>query len=364
MPLMEDILLTPGPTKIPQAIFEAMSRPALHHRTKEFEAIFSEVLTGLQTLLGSPTRPILLASSGTGAMEASILNLAAPNASVAFLNGGVFGERWGKIGKALGVTLYEFHSSPGKLVEENKLAEFLSVHKPTMFCFQQCETSTGTAYPVRALATLCKQASPDTIIIVDAISSLCTNELHLQNDGVDIIVGGSQKAFGLQPGLAFLAISDRAWKNIEVTPRRSLYFDLLTERKAHEQSTSAWTPAIGLILGMKESLKLITAETLPKVIERHKAMATKTVTLAKNLGFTLFSESPANSVTALVPPLSISADAIIKSLYQSHHVRIAEGQASLKGKIIRIGHMGFLPTKDLNAGLDAFDTVVTSLKNS
>jgi aspartate aminotransferase-like enzyme len=357
---MEDILLTPGPTKIPQRIFDAMERHTLHHRTKEFESIFSDVLSGLQSLLGSPTRPILLASSGTGAMEASVLNLSDAKTSMAFINGGVFGDRWGRIGKALSVTLHEFSVASGKLPEENKLFEFLKAHKPTIFCFQQCETSTGTSHPVKILAKICKEASPETIIIVDAISSLCTIELHLEQDGVDIIVGGSQKAFGLQPGLSFLAVSDRAWKQIESTPRRSLYFDLLTERKAHEQSTSAWTPAIGLILGMRESLKMINEETLPAVIQRHKEMAKKTSTLAQKLGFTLFSESPANSVTALTPPTGVTADAVIKKLYENHHVRIAEGQAALKGKILRIGHMGFLPPQDLEQGLQAFEGVVNS----
>jgi aspartate aminotransferase-like enzyme len=361
----DSLLLTPGPTQIPQRIFDAMAQRSLHHRSKEFEGEFRQALENLKWLTQSQEMPILLAASGSGAMEAALLNTTQAGDRIVVLNGGVFGERWKKIAERLSLTISELTiKNLGDSFDLNLLAHLLTQLKESgqaakLVAFQYVETSTTTMHPALQIGEVIKRTSPNTLSVVDAISTLLTTPISAEHDKFDIIVGGSQKAFMLPPGLSFLILSGAAWQVVEKNSHnhRSLYFDLLLEKKQHQLGTSAWTPAMNTILGLNEAFRMVKEEGLENVYSRHAQLSTLARKRFSDLGFKLLTQAyPATSVTGAFPPNDIDSEKLRSDLQEKFAIQIAGGQAALSGKIIRLGHMGCITESDLErcfSGIEA-----------
>lgn len=354
---LKEHLFTPGPTHIPQQIFAAMAQSTLHHRTERFEHVFDSAKQQYQKLVGGEHETIFLASSGSGAMEAAIANAVKPGEKIIYINGGKFGERWGDIARALNIEAIEIFAEPGSSPSAETIAEVVKQHADARaFCVQYTESSAALLHPVPAISTQVHALAPEMLIIVDAISAVGTLDIPLAELPIDILIGASQKALMLPPGLSILSINQRAWKVIESIPRRSLYFNLPEERKAHRKSTSAWTPAMNIILGLDCSLSMLSEEGFPRVFRRHAIAAEAARAGITALGLPLLAAAhPAPGVTAALLPESIDAEKVRDYLFSHYGMQVAGGQDQLKGRIIRIGHMGYMNVFDVITALSGFE---------
>lgn len=342
-------LMAPGPTPVPEAILTEMAKPILHHRTPQFEQIFREVQEGLKWLYQTKNDVIIFASSGSGAMEASIINSCSQGDSVMVVNGGKFGERFAKIAKAFGLAVDLIDVKWGHAVSVETIAKKLSEKEYRVVCVQATETSTAVTHPVQKIAEVVKKYE-NTLLIVDAITALGVIDLPTDKWGIDMMIGGSQKALMLPPGFATISVSEKAWKFIEKSNLPKFYFDLKTERKALKDNTTAWTPVVSLIIGLRDVLAQMKQEGLEALFARHAKLATSIRAAAKAIGLKLYApENPSNAVTAICAPEGIDSGKIVKGLRDRFNMTIADGQSEAKGKIFRIGHLGYY---------DAFDMVV------
>jgi aspartate aminotransferase-like enzyme len=338
-------LFTPGPTDIPDDVRAALARPSIHHRTPQFLALAKDVHDGLERLMDSPKPVAVLAASGTGGMEAVVTNLLAPGERAAVVVAGKFGERWRDLLQMCGNPFTELTAEWGTTVTPEQLDGALAKHADTRLVLAtQCETSTGTLADVRALAQVARRHG--AMIAVDAISSLAAHELPLAAWDLDAVVGASQKALMLPPGGAFVALSQRAWGAAKANTRPRYYFDL-RPYEALEPGNSPFTPPVGIYFGLHASLARIEGEGLATFQARHARLALATRAGAMALGCTLFSKSPANVVTALIPPSGVAARDVMKELESRYNVRIALGQGAWKDKMIRIAHMGVTSESDV-----------------
>ena len=340
-------LAAPGPTPVPENVLTEMAKPILHHRTPAFEAIMAEVRAGLQWLYQTKGDVIMLASSGTGAMEASLINTCSPGDSVLVVNGGKFGERFALIAKAHGLVADTIDVAWGHSVDANVIKVKLAERNYKAVCVQASETSTGACHPIYEISQIVK-ALPQTLLIVDAITALGVMNLPTDDWGIDIMIGGSQKALMLPPGLATLSVSAKAWSFIEASKSPKFYFDLLAERKSQKKNTTSWTPSVSLICGLREVLKNMQAEGLQNMFERHNKLASAIRNAAKACGLKLLAEaSPSNAVTAVCCPEGLDGEKIVGNLRDKLNMTIAEGQDHLKGKIFRVGHLGYYDLLDM-----------------
>jgi aspartate aminotransferase-like enzyme len=347
MNIKKQRLLTPGPTPLYPKALQAMLGADIHHRTKDFRALYTSVLADLKVVLGTAHDVLILASSGTGAMEASVTNCFSPGDRVIVCSAGVFGERWVALTRAFGLEPVILTAPYGSVVDPAAVAAALSANPDVKGVFVQAsESSTGAAHDVRAMGEIVR--TTPALFIVDAITGVGTMPLDIDAWGLDFVIGGSQKAFMLPPGLALLAISPKAWERMESAKLPRYYFDLRRERKAAVKGESAWTPAISLILGLAEVLKYIRALGMDQLIEnaQHLAAATRTACLA--LGLELFAPAnPSGAVTAVKAPPGLSSTAIVKEFREKFDSIIADGQAEMAGKIFRIAHLGYFDIVDL-----------------
>ncbi|MDP3939025.1 MAG: alanine--glyoxylate aminotransferase family protein [Deltaproteobacteria bacterium] len=355
-------LLAPGPTPVPERVLLAMAMPILHHRSPEFEPIFQEVRDGLKWIFQTANEVLLFASSGTGAMEGAVTNLLSRGDEAICVRGGKFGERWAEICKAYGVVAHNIDVTWGEAVDPAAVREALKKHPKTKAVyFQACETSTGVGHPVKEIAATVRENS-DALIICDGITGIGVNDLPVDDWGIDVAVAGSQKAFMLPPGLAFASVSARAWKSAETADLPKYYFNWKTEHGAHLKNQSAWTPAVSLMIGLREALRMMKEETLPAMFERHARLAEATRAGAQALGLELFApKSPATALTAIKGPEGIDTGKITKTLRDQLGVTIAGGQSQLKGKIFRISHFGYVTRFDVLTGLVALEIALQSL---
>ena len=342
-------LLTPGPTPIPEEVTEAMAKPIIHHRTPQYRDIAKSVNDNLKKIFKTENNVLTFTSSGTGAMEASVVNtLSAGDKAIAIV-GGKFGERFVELCQAYGVEAIsidiEWGTSPDISLVEKTLKENPDAKAVFM---QLCETSTATVYDVKSVANIVKNTN--AILVVDAISGLGSDEFEMDKWGVDIAIGGSQKAFMLPPGLAFCAVSKKAWSLIGKSTLPKYYFDFKKYEKLMDKSDSPWTPAITLSIGLEKALSLIIGEGVDKFIKRHQEDANFVWDSAKSMGLELFSKSPSYAVTAVKIPPAVDTAKLISTL-KTKGITFAGGQAQLKGKIIRIAHMGGVTKKDLEFAL-------------
>lgn len=342
-------LLAPGPTPVPPETLLEMARPIIHHREPEFKPIFEACRRDLRYLFQTEHDVVILAASGTGAMEASVTNFLRRGDKALTVNGGKFGERWGKILRAYGCEAVELTVPWGQAVDPAAVRSALDNDPAIRAVYVQAsETSTAVRHPVRELASITRDR-PDVLLVVDGITAVGVFELPMDAWGVDVVVTGSQKALMLPPGLAFIAWSAKAEKFLETSDLPRFYFDLRGERKKQRENQTAWTPAVSLIVGLKEVLGRIREETLEGVHTRTARLARATRDAAAALGLELFAPtSPSEACTAIKVPEGVDGLALKKALRERFGVTVAGGQDQAKGKIVRIAHLGYY---------DAFDAV-------
>lgn len=360
--MVKRYLLAPGPTPVPPEVLLAMAKPLIHHRAPEFAQLFGEVREDLKWLFQTRNEVLILASSGTGGMEGAVANFLSPGEKALFVNGGKFGERWGKLCKTFGVHAEELKVEWGHAVNPQAVADALR-KDPTIHAVyvQASETSTGVAHDTKALAAIVKDY-PDTILVVDAITALGVFDIPTDHWGIDVVVAGSQKAFMLPPGLAFVSISEKAWRRAGKAKNATFYFNFQKERASQVNNQTAYTPAISMIFGLQEVLRMFKAEGLEAVFERQAQLANAMREGVKAAGLSLFpKESPSDALTAISAPEGVDGQAIYKNLRVQYGMTAAGGQDHVKGKIFRISHMGYVDRFDVISALAAVEMVVAGL---
>jgi aspartate aminotransferase-like enzyme len=351
-------LLSPGPTPVPERVLTAMANPIVHHRTPAFEATFGRVREGLKWLFQTKQEVLTLACSGTGAFEAAYASLLSPGETIITCAAGKFGERWGELGKAFGLNVVVVDAPWGQAIDAAQVQAALDAH-PTAKAVVVCasETSTGVRHPYEAMAKMVAKR-PDTLMMVDAITALGVWDISPERDGIDVLVTGSQKALMLPPGLAFVTLSEKAWAKAKQAALPRYYFDLVKEKKSQVQNQTAYTPAVSLVEGLHESLKMMREEGLPKMFARHARLAAATRAGVAALGLEMFAKTPADSVTAVLQPAGLKSDAVYQGLMNRANLTIAGGQDAVKGKIFRIAHLGFYDELDIITVLAAVEIVL------
>ncbi len=352
--MIKHYLLSPGPTPIPNEVALAMSETMIHHRTPQFNQVFDEAREGLQRLFGTKNDVLMLASSGTGAMEASVANLFSPGDKVLVINGGKFGERWLNISNAYGLSPIEMKVEWGQAVKVADVEKQLKVDPNIQgVMIQASETSTTVLHPVKEIAKLTRNGP---LFLVDGVTAVGVVPLPLDDWGIDVLVTGSQKALMLPPGLGFIALSDRAWEKSKSAKLPRFYFDLNLERKNQQKGSGAFTPAVSLIFGVRASLRMIEREGLANVYARHDRLCRATRAAATALGLKLLApEDPSPAATGIFLPDGIDADAVLEYLRDKMNVTLAEGQDQLKGKAIRIAHIGYMGAFDVITAIAALE---------
>ncbi len=352
---MKRYLLAPGPTPVPPEVLAAMSQPIIHHRTPQFSALFAEAAEGLKRVFQTQQDVLILAASGTGGMEGAVTNLLSPGDEVVVVNGGKFGQRWLKLCAAYGVRVHEVVVEWGEAVEPAAVEACLRAHPGVRAVLMQAsETSTTALHPVETVARLVQRS--DTLLIVDGITAVGVLDLPMDRWGVDVLVTGSQKALMLPPGLAFVALSERAWARTKGAELPRFYFDLTREREALRKRTTAWTPAISLIVGLREALRLIEAESLPGVFARHARLAEATRVGVERLGLRLLApRAPSPAATGIWLPEGVDGARLVRFLRDEMGVTMAGGQDHLTGKIVRIAHLGHVGAFDVIVGIAALE---------
>ena len=353
--MIKSYLLAPGPTPVPPEVLAAMSLPLIHHRTPQFAAVLAEVQEGLRELFGTREDVLILAASGTGAMESAVTNLCSPGDEVVFVNGGKFGERWGKLAKTYGLVAHEIPVEWGRAVKPEAIAAALEAHPRTRVVYVQAsETSTCVLHPVPAIAELTR--ARDVLLVVDGITAVGAVDLPMDRLGIDVLVTGSQKGLMLPPGLAFIALSSRAWAAVQRATLPRFYFDLARERKGVAERSTAWTPAISLIHGLRVALEMMRSEGLPNVYARHDRLARATRAGTTAIGLRLLApDAPSPAGTAVLLPDGVDGSGMFRYLRDRMRVTFAGGQDQLKGKIIRVAHLGWVGSFDIVTGVAALE---------
>jgi len=365
--LKKNRLFTPGPTPLLPSAQIAMASYGMHHRTADFRGLFTRVLADLKEFIGTKNDVLVLTSSGTGFMEASISNLTSPGDKVLVLTAGKFGERWISLAKAFGCAVETVTAPYGETFSLDAIRAKLT---PDIRCVyvQATESSTGARHDVEAIAKVLRP-SPDTLLIVDAITGLGTTHFDVDAWGIDIIIGGSQKALMIPPGLAYGAVSERAWQRMETTSSPRYYFDLRKERKAAAKAETSYTPATSLFAGLAAALDYVRqmgdgnlAGGRDALIANAELCAAMTRAGVQALGLKLFSaSSPGAALTAVAAPEGTDSNAICKRFRDQFGAVVANGQAEMKGQLFRIAHIGYYDYLDTVGVLAALEHVIADL---
>ena len=359
----QQILLTPGPVPISEDVKKELSRDMVHHRSGEIKEALTEIQPYLQQIFKTKEHVYILHSTGTGAMEASLTNTLSPQDEVIVISGGKFGERWKKISETYQLVVHEILVPWGSSLPATQVEQELKKHPQTKAILMQCcETSTATLFPVKEIARI-TQKNPQTLLIVDAISSLLIHDLLMDEWGVDVVIGGSQKSFALPSGFSFVALSKKAQKFQSTSKLPCFYFDLLKENKANLIGQTSYSSNVSFIRALRIQLKQFMQKGLPHVQRKSAEQAKITHQLVKDLGLSLFSKNPSSSVTAVLLPEDIDGEQI-KNFMLKQNVFIGGGQDQLEGKIIRFGHMGEVTSKNLMQGFKVFCQALKDQKPS
>ena len=363
-------LFTPGPTPLLPAAQFAMAAADIHHRTPEFRALYTRVLGQLKEFVGTKSDVLILSSSGTGAMEAAVTNLTSPGDRVLVLSAGKFGERWSGLAKAFNCEVDMVSAPYGETFDLDAVKAGLKLETRVVFV-QGNETSTGARHDIEAIAKLLKDEHSEALLVVDGITALGTTHLDMDAIGIDALIGGSQKAVMIPPGLSYLALSDRAWERMEATYNPRYYFDLRKERKNAKLGESAYTPAVALIAALGAALDWIAAqagtpdnpagsvaEGRRKLVDNAETIAAMTRAALQALGFKLFTDSPGAAATAVYAPEGVDSGIVVKELKSRFGAIITNGQGEMKGKIFRIAHLGYFDYLDTIALIGALEQVV------
>jgi aspartate aminotransferase-like enzyme len=358
MHIKKQRLLTPGPTPLYPPALHAMMASDLHHRTEDFRKVYQACVADLKEVLGTSHDVIPLVASGSGAMEASVSNLFSKGDTVIVCVAGKFGERWEGIASAYGLNLVVIREEYGGHVKPEQVAAALAANPGAKGVFiQASETSTGASHDIEAIGKAV--AATEAILVVDGITGIGTQPLRVEEWGIDVLIGGSQKAFMIPPGLAFLAVSPKAWKRADTSDLPKYYFNLRKEAKNAAAGESSWTPATSLMLALAEALRYIKSVGMDKVIENAQLLAKATRAAAAELGLELFSPgSPGSAVTAIKAPAGMDSGVIVKGFKQRFGAIIANGQGTMKGQIFRIAHLGYFDFADLFAMVAALELLL------
>ena len=365
--LRKNRLFTPGPTPLLPPAQTAMAAFSLHHRTADFRALYTRALADLKEFVGTKNDVLILSSSGTGAMEASVSNLTSPGDKVLVLTAGKFGERWRDLGKAYGCAVEVISAPYGETFSADEIRQKLT---PDVRCVyvQATESSTGARHDVKAIAKLVRANGDNTLLVVDAITGLGTTHLEVDGWGIDVIIGGSQKALMIPPGLAYLGVSEHAWQRMESTKSPRYYFDLRKERKAAAKGESAFTPATSLIAALAAALDYVRqigegdlAAGRTALVDGAELFAEMTRAAAGALGLKLYAPTcPAAALTAISAPAGMDSGVIVKEFRESFNAVVANGQGDMKGKLFRIAHIGYFDYLDTIGVLGALEHVLAS----
>jgi len=366
--LRKNRLFTPGPTPILPAAQTAMASSAMHHRTADFRALYSRVLGDMKDFIGTQNDVLVLASSGTGVMEGSVSNLTSPGDKVLVLIAGKFGERWRDLAKAFGCVVEVVSAPYGETFVLDEIRQKLAPDVRAVY-MQSTESSTGARHDVKGIARLVRETGDNTLLVVDAITGLGTTHFDVDGWGIDVIIGGSQKALMIPPGLAYCAVSERAWKRMETAKSPRYYFDFRRERKAAAKGESAYTPATSLFAALGAALDFIRQMGDGDLVAGRKALvdnaelaAEMTRAGAQALGLGLFALSaPAAALTAIQSPGGIDSGAIVKQFRESFAAVVANGQGEMKGQLFRIAHLGYYDYLDTIGILAALEHVLASV---
>lgn len=359
---MKRLLLTPGPVAVPSEIMVEMARPLIHHRTSEFEAIFERVREGLKQIFQTENEVFILAASGTGAMEGAIVNTLCAGDKVVVVNGGKFGERWGKIARAYGLEVDEIKVEWGTTVSPEIIEEKLK-NDPSIraVLVQASETSTGVKHPTEKIAAITAKRD-DVLLIVDGITAVGVFPLPFDELGIDVLVGGSQKAFMLPPGLSFATMSEKAWEFNKTSDLPRFYLNFADYLKNAEKNTTPWTPAVTLIVGLGKVIEGFMEEGIENIYKRRQLMSLATREALGAINIDLFTTDEASpALTVGVAPEEIGAKKIISELQAKFGMTVAGGQDHAKGKIFRVSHIGDVDRNDMVAFVSALESVLDSL---
>ena len=366
--LRKNRLFTPGPTPILPAAQTAMAAFSMHHSTAEFRALVTSVLSDMKAFIGTKNDVLVLASSGTGVMEGSVTNLTSPGDKVLVLTAGKFGERWRDLAKAFGCNV-ELVSAPyGETFSLDEIRATLTPDIRAVYV-QATESSTGARHDIKGIAKLVHEAGEDTLLVVDAITGLGTTHFDVDGWGIDVIIGGSQKALMIPPGLAYCAISERAWKRMETAKSPRYYFDFRKERKSAAKGETAYTPATSLFAALAAALDFVrdmgdgdVAQGREALVNNAELAAEMTRAGAKALGLKLFSPSaPAAALTAIESPAGVDSGALVREFRESFSAVVANGQGEMKGKVFRVAHLGYYDYLDTVGILAALEQVLATI---
>ena len=359
--MLKNHLFTPGPTPVPPRTLLAMASPIIHHRSPEFSQILAEVKEGLKYVFQTNNDVLLFASTGTGAMEGAVANVLSPGEKALVVRGGKFGERWAEICKAYGIETINLDIEWGRCVKVEKILEYLIKYNDIKAVFIQAhETSTGVKFPLKEIGEALKDR--DVILVVDAISALGAIELLVDDWHLDIVVGASQKALMLPPGLSFVSISKKGWKWVERSKLPKYYFDFKKEADALKRNQPAYTSAVSLVIGLLENLRYIRKRGLKNIIEHHRRLSEAAKSAIKAMGLNLFTkEGLSEAITVVEVPPGIDGKEIVRLLKEEYGIMTAGGQGRLKGKIFRISHMGYVDENDIIVVISALEAVLNKL---
>lgn len=350
--MKRNLLLTPGPTQIPPELCAALGKPILHHRTPQFQDILKRVHEGLQYVFQTKNEVYMMPASGTGAMEAAVANVLSPGDKAIVVDGGKFGERWGDLCRAYGAEPLTLKVEWGKAVDPLEIKRLLADNPDVKAVLTTLnETSTGVVMDIQSIGKIVRDSA--AVLVVDAVSGLGVVDCQMDNWAVDVVCSASHKGFMLPPGLAFVAVSSKAMAVIDQSSNRRMYFDLRKYRKAWQKTDTPYTPAIGITVAMEESLEYFKSRGLENLFAHYERLAKGTRAAAKALGLGLLAEESclSSALTAITLPDGLDGGKIVKVMRDTFGVTIAGGQDHLKGKIIRIAHMGCVDEYDLLTGI-------------
>jgi aspartate aminotransferase-like enzyme len=360
--MLKQYLLTPGPTPVPERVMLAMAQPIVHHRMPAFTTIFNEAAAGLKWLFQTNEPVLMLAGSGTLAMEAAIVNTMSRGEKALCVVGGKFGERWRNICKAYGIEAVCIDVEWGKAVDPQAVKKALDADDKITAVFSQAnESSTGVRHPVEEIAKI-THGRERVINVVDAVSAMGAFDLPMDKAGFDVVVTGSQKALMLPPGQAYIALSQKAWARAERADLPRFYADLKRERKAQAGGETAYTPAVTLTVGLVESLRMLKEEGLPAIFARHDLLARATRAAVQAMGCKLFAPTaPSPTVTSVYGPEGLDTGKLVKQLRDKYGVSITGGQDAVKGKIFRVAHLGYFGSFDILTSVTATEMALRDL---
>jgi aspartate aminotransferase-like enzyme len=359
-------LFTPGPTQLLPAAQLAMAGATMHHRTTEFRALYTRVLGDLRTFVGTRNDVVLFTASGTGAMEAAVSNLTSPGDQVLVVTAGKFGERWEGLAKTYGCQVDSLRAPYGETITPEQVRENLKPEHKVLYV-QATESSTGVRHHLEGIARVLRGS--DTLLVADAITGLGTTHFDVDAWGIDVIIGGSQKAVMIPPGLAYCAVSDRAWQRMETAKNPRYYFDLRKERKNGAKGESSYTPSTALVAALAAALDYVReqgggdlAAGRELLISNAETAAAMTRAAAKALELKLFSaSSPGAALTAIASPAGMDSGEIVKAFRNRFGAVVANGQGEMKGQLFRIAHLGYYDYLDTIAAIGALEQVLAGL---